>query len=82
MTNEFIFSIRNILSNDRDSILHKTKCTCFYIGPYQRGYKWMSESDDDQVPQLLKDIVEAYQQDASEYYLQYITVKADNIKNI
>lgn len=82
MTNEFIYSIKNIFSSETGSLFNTTKTKMFYIGPYQRSYKWQSEGKFDQVPQLLNDIYDAWiNNPESEYYLQYITVKADNINN-
>lgn len=79
MTNEFTYNIKNIFSEEMGSVLHSTKTKLFYIGPYQRSYKWQSKDNFDQVPQLLSDIYEAMCNNSdSEYFLQYITVKADN----
>ena len=79
MKNEFIYNIQNIFSDDVESVLSTTKMKKFYIGPYQRSYKWKSEGKFDQVPQLLNDIYDAWNKDyKSEYFLQYITVKADS----
>lgn len=78
MTTEFVYTIENIFSDSPGSVFHFTKTTMYYIGPYQRGYKWKSENDYDQVPQLLNDINEAFENKLPEYFLQYITVKADN----
>lgn len=79
MTNEFIYNIKNIFSYEIGSLFSSTKTKMFYIGPYQRSYKWKSQEEFDQVPQLLNDIYEAWHNNSeSEYYLQYITVKADN----
>lgn len=80
MTNEFIYSIKKMFSSEIGSLFNSTKTKMFYIGPYQRSYKWQSEGKFDQVPQLLNDIYDAWiNNPESEYYLQYITVKADNI---
>lgn len=70
MKNEFIFSITEIFT----SVLADANLERYYIGPYQRGYKWASSNYYDQVPQLLIDIYEAMQHEIGEYYLQYITV--------
>lgn len=75
--NEFIFSIRQIFSGC-ESIGSNPH---YYIGPYQRGYKWGAESRYDQVPQLLLDIYEAFSHRVDSYYLQYITVKEDRENN-
>lgn len=82
MTNEFIYSIKNIFSFEIGSLFNSTKTKMFYIGPYQRSYKWQSEGKFDQVPQLLNDIYDAWiNNPESEYYLQYITVKTDSINH-
>lgn len=73
MTDEFIYSIRNIFCESQESLFYYTKTNAVYIGPYQRGYKWMSEKQCDQVPQLLNDIQNASETSGHEYYLQYIT---------
>lgn len=75
--NEFIFSIRQIFSGC-ESIGSNPH---YYIGPYQRGYKWGAESRYDQVPQLLFDTYEAFSHGIESYYLQYITVKEDRDNN-
>lgn len=81
MTNEFIYNIKDLFSCETGSLFNSTKTRLFYIGPYQRSYKWQSEGKFDQVPQLLNDIYDAWMNNhESEYYLQYITVKADNDK--
>lgn len=79
MTNEFIYNIKKIFSCGIGTLFNSTRTKMFYIGPYQRSYKWQSEGKFDQVPQLLNDIYDAWiNNPESEYYLQYITVKADN----
>ena len=79
MISEFIYNIKNIFSDEVGSVLYSTRTIMFYIGPYQRSYKWQSEEKYDQVPQLFSDIYDAMcSNSVSEYYLQYITVKADN----
>lgn len=70
MKNEFIYSVGEIFS----SVLEEAGLKQYYIGPYQRGYKWASENFYDEVPQLLIDVYEAFKNDVGEYYLQYITV--------
>ena len=70
MKNEFIYSLKEIFT----SVLTDARLEKYYIGPYQRGYKWASVNYYDQVPQLLIDIYEAMQHEIGEYYLQYITV--------
>lgn len=73
MKNEFIYSLKEIFT----SVLTDARLEKYYIGPYQRGYKWASSNYYDQVPQLLIDIYEAMQHEIGEYYLQYITVFED-----
>lgn len=64
--NEFIINIKKIFDNK------------YYIGPYQRSYKWSSLTRYGQVPQMLYDIYTAMSQNPEkEYYLQYITIKWD-----
>lgn len=70
MKNEFIYSLKEIFT----SVLTDARLEKYYIGPYQRGYKWASVNYYDQVPQLLIDIYEAKRHKIGEYYLQYITV--------
>ncbi len=73
---EFIYNINEIF----DKALKDRQIQCYYIPPYQRGYKWDSSSIYDQVPQMLLDVFYAYEQKTEEYYLQYITVKKKNGK--
>ena len=75
----FIYSIQDIF-NRESGCLFDYNAKGFYIAPYQRGYKWKSESFHDQVPVLLLDVYEAFKKNIisknnQEYYLQYITVK-------
>ncbi len=76
---EFIYPIEKIFSSDPDGVLEQNDCSTYYIGPYQRGYKWGSASRYEQVPQMLIDIYEAMSLKTSEYFLQYITVKKSTI---
>lgn len=69
--NEFIFSVEEIFK----TVLSEAKVKDFHIPPYQRGYKWLSDTRYDQVPQMLIDVYSAYKQKTEEYYLQYITVQ-------
>ena len=71
---ELVYSIKQIFSTTKGA-LADCKVSQYYIAPYQRGYKWASFSTNDQVPQMLTDIYEAYISKADEYFLQYITVK-------
>lgn len=75
----FIYSIKDIF-NTTSGCLFDYKVKGYYIASYQRGYKWKSNSEHDQVPVLLLDIYEAFikaniTKTTQEYYLQYITVK-------
>jgi hypothetical protein len=75
----FIYSIKDIF-NITNGCLFDYKVNGYYIASYQRGYKWKSNSEHDQVPVLLLDIYEAFikakvTKKNQEYYLQYITVK-------
>jgi len=72
---EFIYPIEKIFSSEPDGVLEQNGCSSYYIGPYQRGYKWGSASRYEQVPQMLIDIYEAMSLKTTEYFLQYITVK-------
>jgi len=74
--NNFIFSIKEIFT----TCLNENNVNGYFIGPYQRGYKWKSKTIHDQVPVLLCDLYDAFlkkniKQGNTEYYLQYITVK-------
>jgi hypothetical protein len=51
----------------------------FYIAPYQRGYKWASNSSNDAVCVLMGDLFNAEETLDKEYYLQYITTKPTKI---
>lgn len=74
--NEFIYPIKLIFSADtHDGCLGLNNAKFYYIAPYQRGYKWASKNQFDQVPQLLIDLYNAYSNKTKEYFLQYITVK-------
>lgn len=75
MNNEFIFPIRKVFSKEQDGVLGLNMAECYYIAPYQRGYKWGSSTRYEQVPQMLIDIYDAKRNGTSEYYLQYITLK-------
>lgn len=72
----FIYSVQEIFTKCLDD----NTAQYYYIGPYQRGYKWKSGAIHDQVPVLLLDLFEAFEKNKekssdAEYYLQYITVK-------
>ena len=73
--NEFIYPIKKVFTEEQDGVLYINNVKCYYIAPYQRGYKWGSSTRYEQVPQMLIDIYGAMHSDIAEYYLQYITVK-------
>ena len=52
----FIFSIQEIFTK----CLDEHKVSGYYIGPYQRGYKWKSKTIHDQVSVLLSDLYDAF----------------------
>jgi len=85
---KFIFSISEIFDkSDKDksdetnyNCLEKNNVKRYFIGPYQRGYKWKSDTILDHIPVLLLDLYDAFlkskeKQGLKDYYLQYITVK-------
>lgn len=85
---KFIFSISEIFDkSEKDksietnyNCLEKNEVKRYYIGPYQRGYKWKSDTVYDHIPILLFDLYDAFlkskeKQGLKDYYLQYITVK-------
>lgn len=79
---DFIFSTEEIFTK----CLEEHNVTGYYIGPYQRGYKWKSKTIHDQVSVLLTDLYDAFlkkngKQSNTEYYLQYITIKKTNQNN-
>jgi hypothetical protein len=86
---KFIYSIKEIfdLSDPIEGCLKQNNVQGYYIGPYQRGFKWKSKSIDDHIPVLLMDLFEAFvkSQDSrgiQNYFLQYITVKRTKIDGI
>lgn len=86
-SSEFIYAIGDIFSTQAGGCLSRNQVQGYYIGPYQRGYKWRSAAKYDQVPTLLTDLYEAFQQSQvdprnQEYFLQYITVKRTLIDRI
>lgn len=75
----FIYSVKDFF-NTTNGCLAENGVKGFYIGPYQRGYKWKSSNVNDHIPVLLMDLYEAFKKSqngkiSQEYYLQYITVK-------
>lgn len=79
---DLVFSIKNIFNIDpKIGVLGKYQTEKYYIAPYQRGYKWRSLKSNDAVCLLLTDMHDAFEGDEEEYYLQYITVKKNNINS-
>ena len=70
MKNEFIYPVEGIFGE----ALSSEGLSRYYIGPYQRGYKWSSANCYDQVPQLLVDVADAMDKGIGDYFLQFITV--------
>ncbi|WP_313255008.1 DUF262 domain-containing protein [Empedobacter sp.] len=78
---EFIYNLEELFVSD--GLLETLAATNYYIGAYQRGYKWKSNAVHDQVPLFLTDVYEAFIDNQEEYYLQYITIKRnDEGKNL
>lgn len=78
---EFIYNLEELFVSD--GLLETLAATNYYIGAYQRGYKWKSNALHDQVPLFLTDVYEAFIDNQEEYYLQYITIKRnDEGKNL
>lgn len=80
---ELVFSVENIFNkHSQDGCLSQYDCEMFHIPAYQRGYKW-SSGKNGAVKILLDDLWDAYlaftKQKRKEYYLQYITVKKNNV---
>jgi hypothetical protein len=83
MNNDLIYSIEQIFSTDpEEGVLGLNSSDSFYIAPYQRGYKWASETENDPVFILMKDLTEAWEGAHKEYYLQYITTKQNRYESI
>lgn len=76
---ELVYSIKQIFNVGAKGALTDNKAKFYYIAPYQRGYKWESNSSYAQVPQMLIDIYEAFVYGTTEYFLQYITVKKSKL---
>ncbi|MDH1603901.1 DUF262 domain-containing protein [Empedobacter sp. GD03739] len=73
---EFIYNLEELFVSD--GLLETLSATNYYIGAYQRGYKWKSNAAHDQVPLFLTDVYEAFIDNQEEYYLQYITIKRND----
>ena len=83
---ELIFNIKDIFdSNSQSGCLHQYESNFYHIPAYQRGYKWAS-TENGAVTILLNDLWKAFEsyqnQERTEYYLQYITVKKIILNNI
>src|SRR5687768_7307746 len=80
---ELVFSIANTFSlNPQEGVLGQSSATSFFIAPYQRGYKWSSETTDSPVQKLLFDLSDAFSANLQEYYLQYITLSESRFDNL
>lgn len=72
---ELIYSVQEIFDAvGRRGCLQQHGCGAYRIPPYQRGYKWGSETKQP-VDQLLADLRDAWEKGSPEYLLQAITVK-------
>ena len=82
---ELIFNIKDIFDNNSQSgCLYQYESNFYHIPAYQRGYKWAS-TENGAVTILLNDLWKAFEsyqnQERTEYYLQYITVKKIILNN-
>jgi hypothetical protein len=78
---DLVFNIEQVFSTEqRNGILGKNEVEKYYIPPYQRGYKWKSKGQNAWVKVLLTDLLDSYNSNEPEYYLQYITVKKRTYK--
>ena len=76
---KLVYTIQEIFSEDKqEGVLGNTDAIKYYIAPYQRGYKWSSDSPNSPVWLLMTDIKDAFGGKEEEYYLQYITVKQNS----
>src|SRR5260221_3532197 len=76
-----IFNIRDIFNSaTEEGALFQHQAKCYYIAPYQRGYKWASHHSYDSVCLLMKDLFDAAETQSSEYYLQFITTKLSTVE--
>lgn len=81
---EFVYTVGEIFGK----VLEDENLSRYYIGPYQRGYKWASADEYDQVPQLLQDVKDAWkkkegnEKGEGEYFLQYVTVLRSNLAEV
>mgnify|MGYP006426640203 CR=1 FL=1 len=83
---ELVFNIESIFnSQSQNGCLSQYESIMYHIPAYQRGYKWSSE-DNGAVTILLEDLLDGYKafknQERSEYYLQYITVKKTSVDSL
>lgn len=71
---ELIYSVEKIFLATGSGCLQQYGCIAYRIPPYQRGYKWGSETNQP-VERLISDLKQAWTNKAKEYLLQAITVK-------
>ncbi|WP_319231103.1 DUF262 domain-containing protein [Draconibacterium orientale] len=77
---DLVFAVKNIFSTDsKFGALGQQEVEKFYIAPYQRGYKWASDNENAPVWVLMTDLLDAFRGDEKEYFLQYITVKKNQL---
>ena len=61
-------------------LLEDAEKVAFMIPTYQRGYKWGSSGGNSQVEVLLRDLFAAFKTKRKRFYLQFITVKENDIE--
>ena len=72
---DLIYNIREIFDDESPKgCLQQHGCRAYRIPPYQRGYKWGSETNEP-VGKLWKDLRQAWIRNDKEYLLQAISVK-------
>lgn len=82
MSKELVFNVGNIFnSTSPEGALYQYEVEKYFIAPYQRGYKWAAIGPNDAVCLLMKDLFDASQNGAGEYYLQFITTKKSSIND-
>jgi uncharacterized protein with ParB-like and HNH nuclease domain len=78
---ELVFNIAEVFdSSNSAGVLRQYNCQSYYIPSYQRGYKWSSDESGG-VSILLNDLINSFEKERKEYYLQYITVKKVTIES-
>lgn len=79
---DLIFNVHDIFdTSSRNSCLQQHGCHAYRIPPYQRGYKWSSETKKP-VERLLNDLTHAWMSSGNEYLLQAITVKKSSATQV